>query len=170
MLRDMRRLLAPLALLLVLAGAFAWWWNRPERVVARRIAGLFEAAAVEPDAGNITRSTRGNAIEGFLAPNVAIGGPEGVEEYVDGPQSRSSLTSNYTLAAKNCRQISFQDLEVEEVSISGETAQAKAQVDAIVELTNSERPADGILHLDMDWAKIEGKWVLSSVVWKETSR
>ena len=166
----MRRLFAPLALLLVLAGAFAWWWYQPERVVARRIASLFDAAEVEAESNNITRSTRGNAIEGFLAPNVAIRGPEEMDEYVEGPQSRSSITANYTFAAKNCRQISFEALEVEEVTVSGETARAKARVDAIVELTNGDRPADGILHLDMEWRKTDGDWVLSSVGWKETPR
>lgn len=166
----MRRLLVPILLLFVLAGAFAWWWNQPERVLARRIAALFEAAEVETDAGNLTRSTRGSAIEGFLAPNVAIRGTEEVAEYVDGPQSRDSLVANYTLVAKNVRQISFEKPGIDEIAITGEAARAKVQVDAIVELANGERPADGMLHLDMEWKKIDGKWLLSSVAWQETGR
>lgn len=170
MLAAMRRLFVPLLVLLVLAGSFGWWWYQPERVVARRIVSLFEAAEVEDTASDLSRTTRGSAIEGFLAPNVTIRGTEETEEYLDGPQSRDSLVANYTLAAKNCRRISFEPPEVDEVTVTGETAHAKARVDAIVELNNNERPADGILHLDMEWKKIDGKWVLSSVSWTETGR
>lgn len=170
MLPAMRRLLIPFALLLLLAGGFGWWWYQPERVVARRIVSLFEAAEVEDTTSEISRATRGTAIEGFLAPNVTIRGTEETQEYLDGPQSRDSIVANYTVAAKNCRRISFEPAEVDEVTVSGDTAQAKARVDAIVEISNNERPADGILHLDMEWKKIDGKWVLSSVSWTETSR
>jgi hypothetical protein len=170
MLPVMRRLLVPLLILLVLAGGFGWWWYQPERVVGRRIVSLFEAAEVEDTASEISRTTRGGAIEGFLAPNVTILGTEETQEYLDGPQSRDSLVANYTIAAKNCRRISFETPEIDEVIVTGETAQAKARVDTIVEVSNNERPADGILHLDMEWKKIDGKWVLSSVGWKETGR
>ena len=170
MLPGMRRLLVPFIILLVLAGGFRWWWYQPERVIARRIVALFDAAKVEDTASEISRATRGSAIEDFLAPNVRINGPEETQEYVDGPQSRDSIVANYTVAAKNCRRISFEKPEIDEVTVSGETAQAKARVDAIVEISNNERPADGILHLDMEWKEIEGEWVLSSVSWKETGR
>lgn len=170
MLPAMRRLLVPLIILLVLAGGFGWWWYQPERVIGRRIVAFFETAKVEDTASDITRTTRGSAIADFLAPNVKINGPEETQEYVDGPMSRDSIVANYTVAAKNCRRISFEKPEIDEVTVSGETAQAKARVDAIVEITSEERPADGILHLDMEWKKIEGKWVLSSVGWKETGR
>ena len=170
MLPAMRRLLVPVLLLLVLAGGFRWWWYQPERVISRRIVALFDAAKVEDTASEISRATRGGAIEGFLAPNVTILGPEETQEYIEGPQSRDSIVANYTVAAKNCRRISFEKPEIDEVTVSGETAQAKARVDAIVEISNNERPADGILHLDMQWKEIEGEWVLSSVSWKETGR
>ena len=170
MIPSMRRLLVPILVLLVLAGGFGWWWYQPERVIARRIASLFEAAEVEETASEISRTTRGSAIEGFLAPNVTIRGTEETQEYLDGPQSRDSLVASYAIAAKNCRRISFEPAEVDEVIITGDTAQAKARVDAIVEISNSQRPADGILNLDMEWKKIDGKWLLSSVSWQETGR
>ncbi|MEK7952308.1 hypothetical protein [Luteolibacter soli] len=166
----MRRLLVPLLLLLVLAGGFGWWWYQPERVIGRRIVAFFEAADVEETASDISRTTRGGSLAKFFAPNVTINGPEDTREYADGPQSRDSLVSNYTIAAKNCRRISFETPEIDEVTVSGDTAQAKARVDAIVEVSSTERPADGILHLDMEWKKIEGDWVLSSVSWEEKSR
>ena len=171
MLPAMRRLFIPFALiLLLLAGGFGWWWYQPERVVARRIVALFDAAKVEDTASEISRTTRGGAIEGFLAPNVTIRGTEETQEYLDGPQSRDSLVANYTVAAKNCRRISFEKPEIDEVTVTGDTAQAKARVDTIVEIGNNERPADGILNLDMEWKKIDGKWLLSSVGWQETGR
>ena len=170
MLPAMRRLLVPLLLLLVLAAGFGWWWNQPERVVARRIISLFDTAKVEDTDSDISRTTRGSAIEGYLAPNVTVHGTEETNEYVEGPQSRDSLVANYTMAARSARRISFEKPEIDEVTVTGETAQALARVDTIVELNNAERPADGILHLDMEWKKIDGKWVLSSVSWKETGR
>jgi len=171
MLPAMRRLLVPLLLVLVLLGGFGWWWYQPERVIARRIVALFDAAKVEDTTSEISRTTRGGAIQGFLAPNVTIrGGTEETQEYLDGPQSRDSIVANYTMAAKNCRRISFETPEVDEVTVTGDTAQAKARVDAIVEISNNQRPADGILNLDMEWKKIDGTWVLSSIAWKETAR
>lgn len=100
MLRYMRRLLVPLLLLLILAGGFGWWWYQPERVIARRIVSLFEAVEVEETASEISRSTRGGSLEGFLAPNVMVRGTEETNEYVEGPQSRDGLVANYTMAAR----------------------------------------------------------------------
>lgn len=166
----MRRLLLPLVLFLVLAGSFGWWWYQPERVIARRITSLLESAAVEETTSDIARTTRGSAIEGYLAPNVTIHGTDETNEYVEGPQSRDSLVASYTAAARGSRRISFEAPVVEELTLSGDVARAKVSVDTIIELQNGERPVDGMLRLDMEWKKIEKQWVLSSVSGKETAR
>lgn len=166
----MRRYLVPAVILLLLLGLFGWWWNRPERVVARRIAALFDAATVEADAGNLARATRGNSIEGFLAPNVAIDGPEEFREYTRGSQSRSGIVANYTFISNHARRISFEELDVESVELESDLARAQVRVDAIVEARDGSRPADGILKLAMEWTKIDGAWRLSSVHWREVSR
>lgn len=170
MLRGMRRLFVPFAVILLLAGGFGWWWSRPERVVARRVVSLFEAAEVESTANDISRSTRGSAIEGFLAPNLSFEGPEGPTEEIDGPQSRDSIVAMYTALARYCRSISTETPEIDGVTVTGDTAQVKARLDAVIELPSNERPVDGIQHLDLKWDMIDGKWLLSSAKWKETGR
>ena len=166
----MRRLLVPIAALLVLLGIFLWWWYRPERVVARRVAGLFEAANVAADSGDLTRSTRGEAIGAFLADRISFEGPEGPTEEVEGPQDRDSIVGLYTGLAKYCRSASITDLDIESVTVEGDEAKVIATMDAIIELPNAERPVDGIQNLDMTWTKSDGKWQLSSAKWKETPR
>lgn len=166
----MRRYLIPLSLLFLLGGAFGWWWYQPERVLARRVAGLFDAANVATDDGNITRSTRGNAIEPYLAPNLTFEGPDGATDEIDGLQSRSSVVSLYSYLAKACRRISIKAPEIDRIAITGEEAVVEARIDAVIELANERSPVDGIQHLTMTWRKIDGKWVLASSRWKETGR
>ncbi len=166
----MRRLVIPLLAVILLAAAFAWWWNQPGKVVARRVVGLFEAASVEVDAGNLTRSTRGNAIEGFLAPNITFAGPEDTTDEIAGPQSRDFVVNTYTALAKYCRLVSLQKPEFGNITINGDEATVEAKVDAVIELPNEERPVDGIQHLAMTWKKIEGTWRLAAARWHETGR
>lgn len=166
----MRRFLVPIVVLLVLLGAFAWWWTRPGRVVSRRVAGLFEAANITADSGNITRSTRGTALEPFLADTITFEGPDGPTDEVDGPQKRDDIVAMYTGLAKFCRSATIQDLAIETIEITGDEAFVKATVDAVIELPNDERPVDGIQHLDMTWRKQEGVWRMSRAKWNETGR
>ncbi len=166
----MRRLLRPLLIFLLLAAAFGWWWSQPERVVARRVAGLFKAANVEADDSNITRGTRGSAIEGYLAPRVTFQGPEGPTEEIGGSRRRQDIVSMYTALARFARSASIRDLEIQSVAVQGDEAAVAATVDAVIELPNAERPVDGIQHLDLRWRKIEGKWLLETAKWRETGR
>ncbi len=81
MLRGMlRRLLVPILLVLLAFGVYMWWRNQPERVVARRVESLFEAANVPADMSNIGRGTCGSAIEPYLAKNITFEGPDGPTE------------------------------------------------------------------------------------------
>lgn len=166
----MRRLLPPLLLVLSLGAGFAAWWLQPERVLARRVAGLFQAASVEADAGNLTRGTRGNALEGFLAPRITLAGPDEAAGEYNGPQSRSTLVSLYAYAAKECRRISFEQPVIDRIELQGDHAAVTARVDALVELPDGRRPADGMQHFTMEWREIDGKWRISSLRWHETSR
>lgn len=166
----MRRLLVPIVILLVLLGAFGWWWTRPERVIARRVSGLFEAVNVPADSGNITRSTRGSALEPYLADTITFEGPKGPTDEVEGPQRREDIVTMYTALSKFCKSATIQDIVVESVEVTGDEALVKATVDAVIELQNEERPVDGIQHLDMTWLKQEGSWRLSRAKWNETGR
>ena len=166
----MRRYLFPLALLVLFGGSFGWWWYQPEKVLARRVAGLFSAANVAADDGNITRSTRGNAIEPYLAASVTFESPDGPTEEIEGAQSRSSLVSLYSYLAKECRLISIKPPEIDRIAITGDEAAVEARVDALIDLPNSQRPLDGIQHLAMTWRKTDGKWVLAAARWHETAR
>lgn len=171
MLRGMlRRLLVPILLVLLAFGVYMWWRNQPERVVARRVESLFEAANVPADMSNIGRGTRGSAIEPYLAKNITFEGPDGPTERLDGPQSRDFVTGSYSYAATNCRSATVQDIEVEDVTVNGEEADVKATVDAVIEMPDGDRPVDGLQHLEMKWIKQDGDWKLSRAKWRETGR
>lgn len=166
----MRRLLVPLLVILTLSGVFFWWWTRPEKVVARRTAALFEAANVPADSGDLARSTRGPALEGFLAPKISFEGPEGATDEIGGAQSRDSIVAMYSGLAKYCRSATIQDLQIESVTVSGDEAQVIAKADAIIDLPNDERPVDGIQNFDLTWKKIDGKWLMAKAKWSESPR
>jgi len=164
----MRRFLIPIAALLVFAAAFGWWWYQPEKVVSRRVAGLFEAASFPEDAGNLTRSTRGAAIEPFLAETITFGGPEGETDEVAGPQKREEIVSMYAGLAKFSKSITMRNLEIDSVTVNGDEATVVARVDAVIELQSGGSPVDGIQNLEMIWTKTEGGWQLSSAKWTES--
>ena len=166
----MRRLLVTITAFLVLAGAFAWWWSRPERVVSRRVAGLFDSAEVGADAGNVTRSTRGTAIEGYLAPRITFEGPEGPTEEVEGSRRREDIVTMYGALARFSHEISLRDLDIQSVTVSGDQADVTATLDAVIALPNEERPVDGIQNLSLSWRKIDGKWLLERAKWSESGR
>jgi hypothetical protein len=165
-----RRFLIPVALLLLLGGGFGWWWYQPEKVLARRVASLFSAANVSTSDGNLTRSTRGNAIEPFLAPNITFDGPDGPTEEIEGPQSRSFIVSLFSSLARYCRRIEIDAPEIDLIAINGDEATVKARAKAVIDLPNNQRPVDGIQHLDMTWRKIDSKWRLATARWHETAR
>ena len=166
----MRRYLLPLVLLLALGGGFGWWWYQPEKVLARRVAGLFSAANVSTGDGNLTRATRGDAIEPFLAPNITFDGPDGPTDEIEGPQSRSSIISLFSSLARYCRQIEIADPDIDSIAITGDEATVEARAKAVIDLPDNQRPVEGIQHLVMTWRKIDGKWRLAAVRWHETAR
>lgn len=171
MLRSMlRRFLVPILLVLLAFGVFLWWWNLPERVVARRVKGLFEAANVPADMSNIGRAARGSSLEPYLAKNITFEGPEGPTERIEGPQSRDFIMNSYSYAATACRSATVEDIEVEEVTVNGDEADVKATIDAVIEMPDGDKPVDGIQHLEMKWIKQDGNWKLSRAKWRESGR
>ena len=165
-----RRRLILIALLLVLGGILGTWWNQPERVIARRVAGLFSAANVAAEDGNFTRGTRGNAIEPFLAPNLTFESPDSQTDEIDGLRSRSSVVSLYNSLAQYCRRVSIKPPEIDRITLAGDEATVEARIDAVIELRGGRSPVDGIQHLEMTWRKIDGKWCLAFTRWHETAR
>ncbi|WP_193213074.1 nuclear transport factor 2 family protein [Luteolibacter marinus] len=166
----MRRALLPLIIVALLAGSFTWWWTRPERVIARRVTGLFQSAVVEAGSGTVSRGLKGAAIEGYLAPDITFSSPQGPTEEIDGLQSRDTVTALYASLAKYCRRVSLETPEIGSIVIDGDKATVQASVDAVIELPDETRPVDGIQELTMDWRKIEGKWRMAAAEWRETGR
>lgn len=163
---EMKRLVPPVAASLAALALFLWWWSRPERVVARQVNGLFEAAEVRAETGSILRGTRAQAVEKYLAPNVRLRGS--VEES-RGTFSRSSLSSMYGALARYAKRITIGKPEIDSIVVDGTRATVEARIDAIVEADN-RRPLDGIQHVTMIWTKGEEGWQLSEASWTESGR
>ncbi|TAE73031.1 MAG: hypothetical protein EAZ84_13575 [Verrucomicrobia bacterium] len=166
----MRRPLILALLLIALGSAFAAWWLQPEKIIARRFAKLCASATVTPDSSSLTRSTRGMAIEDFLAPTLTLLGPESSDPEFYGTQSRDTITSLYSYLAKESRRISLEKPTIHEINVTQNHARATASVDAILELPDGRRPSDGIQHLTMTWRKIEKHWRLETLRWHEEAR
>ena len=162
----MKRLVLPVAILLALLTAFLWWWTRPERVVARRVADLFDTASVRAETGSILRGTRGQAVEKFLAPHIVLNGS--VEES-RGDFSRADLSAMYGTLARFAKSISIETPEIDSIVIDGSRATVDARIDAIIELENN-RPLDGIQHVTMVWEKTGDGWQLAEASWTESGR
>lgn len=150
--------------------ALGLWWFSPTQKMKRRVTGMIETANVPPGMPDIARNTRGPNLEKYLAKRLTVAVPDALDDRVPGSLKRDSAVAYYSLAARGVRQISLEDLEIEEIIFEGDDATVRFQVDAIVELPGST-PVNGILHVDSRWQRDpEEGWRMRSVSWEETGR
>lgn len=164
----MKRLSA-LLVLLIAAGGLAYWWFSPAEILKRRLGNLLGSAEVSSTMSDIGRGARGPRIADYFADPVRFFPPSSLPYDLGGSLGRERLSSLYSLVAKNCREISFTDLEILEVAVEDETAEIRFRVDALVDL-GSRRPADGILEVRSAWIKREGDWQIEELRWTESGR
>lgn len=164
----MRRFL-PALLVLVVLGFFAAWWFSDGQVVRRQVKGLVDSARVPSGMSDLGRGARGPKVAGYFAEQLRLEPLTRVRELPDGDYPRDRLAALYSGAARFAKSISFENLAIEDVQVTGDVAEVNLRVDGIVQLPSS-RPLDGIQRAAMRWRKIEGDWLLESVQWREEAR
>ncbi|MGB1130760.1 MAG: hypothetical protein ACPG4K_11975, partial [Haloferula sp.] len=85
------------------------------------------------------------------------------------PVERDTAAALYSGASTYAKEITFTDIQVEEVAVEDGEATVNFSADTIVDL-RTRRPVDGILHVDTFWKKSEEGWLLESFSWTESSR
>lgn len=131
---------------------------------------MIQTANVPSSMGDLARKTRGTNLADYLAPQLEISEPEKIDDRIPRRISRDSAAATYTYAATAARQISLQDLEIDEIEFDDTEATVKFRLDAIVELP-TRTPVNGILHVISIWEDRPNEgWRLKSLAWEEKGR
>lgn len=165
----MQRKFLPLALVLLVAGLFLWWWMLPANVLKRRVASLLETAEVPPGMSDIARGARGPNLARYLDRKVRIVRPDDLRDEIPEAMERDTIAAYYSAGARSCSRIEFEQPEFDEILVKGDEAHVKFRVDAVAEFP-SRRPADGIQVVETSWRKVDGDWLMTEVKWQETGR
>jgi hypothetical protein len=164
----MKRLLMIVVPVVVLLGGFLIWWSQPAKVVARRVAGLLQAASVEEGTSSLVKGTRGNAVEKYLSDKVTLDGPAAdEEEYTHRDYTRSDLVTNFSMLASAAKSITIKEPVFESIDIDGDTATVQANVEATVDL-GGKQILNGTQKMTLTWVKNPDGWQLSKAAWTET--
>lgn len=168
MLKPMKRALSLLGVILVL-GALGIWWFSPKQALMRRVRSMIETAEVPPTMIDAGRKARGTHLTKYFAKQISVNPPEGFDSPVSDRVGRDTAAALYSGAAAYSKEITFTDLKFDEVLPTGDQATVRFNVDAIVALP-SRRPVDGILHVETQWEKTDGNWLLKEFSWTESPR
>lgn len=164
----MKRVFSLLGLILTL-GAMGIWWFSPEQTLKRRVSSMLETAEVPPSMIDAGRKARGTHLAKYLAKQISVNPPEGFDSPVSDLVNRDTASALYSGAAAYCKEITFTDLKFDQIFQAGDQATVRFNVDAIVALP-SRRPVDGILHVETEWKKTDGDWLLQRFSWTESPR
>ncbi|MES2997470.1 MAG: hypothetical protein V4733_11735 [Verrucomicrobiota bacterium] len=154
----MKRVLLYSAIPLVL-GAFLFWWFSAAQVVKRRTAKLLEiATVVEGDGGD--RVAGPYALNKLLAPEVTLSISE-VEE-ANGTFDRQEIESAYSVLRGHVTSSRFDHDSRIETSVSGNTATARVDLKARVEMSGHRVVLNGPRHAVFSWINDDG-WRLTAM-------
>jgi len=153
----------------ILSVIFFTWWFSPKQVLQRRVSSMLETATVPPTMSDAGKKARGPHLSNYLATQLEITPPDDFVSPVPDVVGRDQASALYSGAAVYSKEITFTDLNFEEIQPEGTQAEVRFNVDALVDLPN-RRPVDGILHVTTHWEKIEGNWLLQRFSWTESPR
>lgn len=159
----MKRSAIPLVIL-VLLGAFAFWWFSPVQVVKRRSKALLETLTLEPGGGKGGRQLAAYTLNGLLADEVELTAPS-IEE-ANGTFPRTEMESAFSWLCKHAKQTRFDLEDVHSVTVEGDRAEIGFSLSALVELSDY-RPVDGRYEVTYKWRREKDGWRLASAKWIE---
>lgn len=162
----MKRLAPPL-LILVLLGAFAFWWYSPVQVLKRRTVSLLETLTLESGSGNGRRQLATYSLNALLASEVELETPSISE--ANGTFARSEMESAFIWLCRQARETRFDLERFHSVRVSGDHADVAFSLNALVELPRY-RPADGRYEVTFQWQREKDGWRLVSAKWMDATK
>lgn len=160
----MKRLIAIVGLILVLAG-FCLWWFSPTQVVARRTRDLCKVLTLEPDSRPAGRTLGSFKLDSLLQPSVELDIPSIAD--ASGTMERSEIGSTYTWLCNNAKETRIKIDHIDSILVDGTLANVRARLEARVVLSGSQlvdSPGDA----SFTWRKTEDGWRLEKASWRET--
>jgi hypothetical protein len=151
----------PLLILLLLAGAFAFWWFSPAQMVKRRTASLLDTLTLETGTGG--RRLAVYSLNALLADEVELDVPAIPE--ANGTFARADLESAFTWLCGQAKQTRFEPLGFLSVTADGDRAAVEVSLDAMVELPG-RRPLDGRYSVTFHWCHGDDGWRLCRATWQ----
>lgn len=162
----MKRLVLPL-LVLILLGAFAFWWYSPVQVVKRRTAKLLDTLTLESGTGKGGRQLATYSLNSLLASEVELESPSISE--ANGTFQRSEMESAFTWLCQQAKETRFDMETLHSVRIDGDRADVSLTLDGLVELPRY-RPADGRYDVNFQWQLEKDGWRLTRAEWVEAGK
>ena len=160
----MKRILAPIAVVLVILG-FLVWWMSPTQVVKRRTSSLMNTLTMAEGSGQAERQSGSFSLTGLLEKELTLEAPN--YEEANGTFDRTTVESGFSALANNAKFTKFEVKEFREVEVVGDEATVTAQVESVVALPEF-RPLDGLYEVTMIWRKEEDGWRLAKAKWSES--
>ncbi len=159
----MKRYSIPI-IFLALTVAFCLWWYSPAQVLKRRTESLLTTLTLNAGDGKATRHMGAYSLNGLLAPQVELETPT-IEE-ANGTFEREELESAFSWLCDQAKQTRFEMEELRGITITGDKAQVKLVLTALVELP-TYNPADGNYDVTFDWVKGKDGWRLERALWNK---
>lgn len=165
--RTGRRAGVAVALLIALAAGY-YWWTKDERAIRNQLQSIAEALTVSPGEGDLARVTRVAMLRKALAPEirVSIVPPEGAAPGL-AQRADAEIVGRDTILAMVSRwnpPPGGVDVSFEELTITIDIGAAR--VDGIARVASRPDPSgDRVvesLHLLLEFAKIDGVWLVAS--------
>jgi hypothetical protein len=157
----MKRIVLPIVIV-VLLGAFGYWWLSPTQVLKRRTKSLLETLTLEAGSGRSARHMGGYALNALLAPQVELDSPTIAQ--ANGTFERQEMESAYAWLCDQAKETRFALQNFESVVVNGDGADVTFSLDALVELP-SYSPADGRYEVVFHWERDDDQWRLSKARW-----
>ena len=162
----MKRFALPL-LVLVLLGAFVFWWYSPVQVVKRRTGKLLETLTLESGTGRGGRQLATYSLNSLLASEVELESSSISE--ANGTFQRSEMESAFSWLCQQAKETRFELEAMHSVRIDGERADVELTLEGLVELPRY-RPADGRYDVKFQWQLEKDGWRLTRAEWVEAGK
>ncbi len=159
----MKRAAFPL-IILVLLGAFAFWWYSPVQVVKRRSGKLLDTLSLDAGGGKGRCQLATYSLNSLLASEVVLETPSISE--ANGTFERSEMESAFTWLCQQAKQSRFELEKFHSVKVAGDHADVVLSLNALVELPRY-RPADGRYEVTFQWQREKDGWRLTRAEWLE---
>ena len=165
----MRKGIAAIVLVVAIGAAYRWW-SSDERAIRRQLSAIADAMSVPPSEGSLGPVTRVAMLRRALAPDVRVSAsPPGAPASPSGEPAQQLNGRDIVLGAVSRWMpppggviVEFRDEQVI-VADAGAVGDVRCTV-RIVARVDPDAPTIDERHLEMRFTKIDGAWLVETVV------